>query len=93
MNKHDRARTVFNGSAKINKICLNNNLLPSTDLLNNSVSVVTKFKNGKYVRIGDIEKIFHQVFVDTKDVDSLKFIWRDNPENPLLYCQTNVKKI
>ena len=93
MSKHDRARTVFNGSAKINKICLNNNLLPSTDLLNNWVSVVTKFKNGKYVRIGDIEKIFHQVFVDTKDVDSLKFIWRDNPENPLLYCQTNVKKI
>ena len=54
------------------------------------MSVITKFTNGKYVIIGDIEKMFHQVFVDTKDVDSLKFIWRDNPENQLLYCQMNV---
>ena len=34
--------------------------------------------------------MFHQVFVDPKDVDSLRFLWRDNPENPLLDCRMNV---
>ena len=34
--------------------------------------------------------MFHQVFVDRKEVDSLRFLWRDNPENPLLNCQMNV---
>ena len=76
-------------SAKINKTCLNDNLLRGIDLLNNFVSVITKFRNEKYGIIGDIEKMFHQIFVDPKDVDSLRFLWRDNPENPVLDCQMN----
>ena len=90
INKPDRVRVVFDASAKINKTCLNDNLLRGIDLLNNLVSVITKFRNGKYGNIGDIEKMFHQVFLDPKDVDSLRFFWRDNPENPLLDCQMNV---
>ena len=54
------------------------------------MSVITKSRNGKYGITGDIEKMFHQVFVDPKDVDSSRFLWRDNPENPLLDCQMNV---
>ena len=77
--------------AKINKTCLNDNLLRGTDLLNNLVPVITKFRNGKNGIIGDTEKVFHQVTVDPKDVDSLRFLWRDNPENPLLECQMNVR--
>ena len=90
INKPDRVRVVFDASAKINKTCLSDNLLRVIDLLNNLVSVITKFRNGKYGIIGDIEKMFHQVFVDQKDVGSLRFLWRDNPENPLLDCQMNV---
>ena len=90
INKPDRVRVVFDASAKINKTYLNGNLLPGIDLLNNLVSVITKFRNGKYGIIGDTEKMFHQVLVDPKDVDSLRFLWRDNPENPLLDCQMNV---
>ena len=90
INKPDRVRVVFDASAKINKTCLSDNLLRVIDLLNNLVSVITKFRNGKYGIIGDIEKMFHQVFIDPKDVDSLKFLWRDNPENPILDCQLNV---
>ena len=68
INKPDRVRVVFDPSAKINKTCLNDNLLRDINLLNNLVSVITKFRNGKYGMIGDIEKMFHQVFVDPKDV-------------------------
>ena len=91
INKPDRVRVVFDASAKINKTCLNDNLLRGIDLLNNLVSVITKFRNGKYGTIGDIEKMFHQLFVDPKDVDLLRLLWGDNPENPLLDCQMNVR--
>ena len=66
INKPDRVRVVFDASAKINKTCLNDNLLRGIDLLNNLVSVITKSRNGKYGITGDIEKMFHQVFVDQK---------------------------
>ena len=55
INKPDRVRVVFDASAKINKTCLNGNLLRGIDLLNNLVSVITKFRNGKYAIIGDIK--------------------------------------
>ena len=35
--------------------------------------------------------MFYQLFVDPKDVDLLRLLWRDNPENPLLDCQMNVR--
>ena len=54
------------------------------------MSVITNFRNGKYAITSDIEKVFHQVFVDPKDVDSLRFPLRDNPKNLLLDCQINV---
>ena len=66
------------------------NLLPGIDLLNKLMTVITKFRNGKYTIIGDIEKMFHQIFVDPKDVDSLRYLWRDNHDDPLLDCQMNV---
>ena len=108
-NKPNRVRVVFDASGKINKSCLNDNLWPGIDSLNNLVLVITKFRNEKYAIIGDIEKMFYQVFVYPKDVDSLKFLWRDKPwqsvirlPNELtsiwkgwlpLYCQLGVKKI
>ena len=42
LNKSYRVRVVIDVSAKINKACLNDNLLPGIDLLNNLVSVTTK---------------------------------------------------
>ena len=90
INKSNRVRVVFDASAKINKTCLNDNPLSDIYLLNNLLSVITKFRNGKCAIIGDIEEMFHQVFVDPKDVDSLRFLWSYNPKNPLLDCQMNV---
>ena len=80
ISKPDHVRVAFDASAKNNKTCLNNNVLSGIDLLNNLVSVITKFRNGKPFIICDIEKMFHQVFVDPKDVDSLGFPWRDSSQ-------------
>ena len=49
INKPDRARVVFDASGKINKTCLNGAcFLGGIDLSNNLVTVITKFRNGRY---------------------------------------------
>ena len=43
INKPGRVRVVFDASAKYNDTCLNQNLLPDLDLLNNLVSALVRF--------------------------------------------------
>ena len=66
INKPDGVRVVFGASAKINKTCSNDNPLPDIDLLNNLLSVIKKFRNGKYVIIGYIEKNVPSSFCRSK---------------------------
>ena len=80
IDKPGRVMVVFDASAKYNNTCLNQNLLPGPDLLNNLVSVLIRFRHGKYALMTDIEKMFHQVFVNPNDTDTLRFLWRECPD-------------
>ena len=84
IHKPGRVRVVFDASAKYQGTSLNENLLPGIDFLNNLVSVITKFRTGKYAIIGDIDKMFHQVRVCENDIDALRFVWMEKPEDELL---------
>ena len=86
MNIHKPGRVIvtFDASAKYQGTSLNENLLPGIDFLNNLVNVITKFRTGKYAVIGDIDKMFHQVRVCENDIDALRFVWREKPEDKLL---------
>ena len=68
INKSGRFKAVFNASAKFKDTCLNQNLLPSPDLLNNLASVLIRVRQGMYAAMADIEKMFHEVFVSPKVV-------------------------
>ena len=48
------------------------------DLLNNLVGVLTRFRMGRYAVMSNIEQMFHQILVENKDRDVLRFLWRDN---------------
>ena len=84
IHKPGRVRVTFDASAKYQGTSLNENLLPGIDFLNNLVNVITKFRTGKYAVIGDIDKMFHQVRVCENDIDALRFVWREKPEDKLL---------
>ena len=84
IHKLGRVTVVFDTSAKYQGTSLNENLLPGIDFLNNLVNVSTKFRTGKYAIIGDIDKMFHQVGVCESDMDALRFVRRENPEDKLL---------
>ena len=40
--------------------------------------------------MGDIEVMFHQILVENKDRDALRFLWRDNYINPIEDYRMNV---
>ena len=74
INKPVRFRVLFDASAKYNDTCLNQNLLPGPDLLNNLVSLLIRFHQEKYTVMADIEKMFHQIFVSLNDTNALRFL-------------------
>ena len=73
-NKPGKMRVVFDAVAKHEGTSLNE-LLKGPDLLNSLIG----FRKGKYAVIADIEQMFHQKFVLEIDRYTLRFLWRDTP--------------
>ena len=80
-HKPGKVRIVFDAAAKYANSSLNENLTSGPDLLNNLVSVLTRFRTGKIAMMSDIEQMFHQVLVPEKDQNSLRFLWRNQQSN------------
>ena len=79
INKPGRVRVVFDAGAKFENTCLNDNILKGPDLLNNLLSVLLKFREGRYGVMSDIQQMFHQVLANQDDQQALRFLWRDKP--------------
>ena len=70
---------------------LNKNLLQGPDLMNNLVSVLTRFRQVSVAFCHDNEGIFHQVQVNEEHRDLLRFLWRpkgDTAKEPQEYRTT-----
>ena len=70
-----KIRVVFNCSLKYRGISLNDKLLQGPDLTNNLLGVLIRFRQGNIALVGDIEKMFYQVKVPSKDKDFLRLWW------------------
>ena len=81
--KPGKIRIVFDASSNFKGTSLNKSLLPGPNLLNNLVTVLSRFRRGKVAVVSDIEKMYHQVLVPEKDQDALRFLWRDKPSDPI----------
>ena len=57
--------------------------MPGVDFLNNLVSVLLQFREGRFAVIADMEKMFHQIRVRLKDTDAPRFLWRANPQDDI----------
>ena len=90
INKLGKICIVFDVGAKCQSTFLNENLLKGPDLLNNLVRVLLRFRQGKLCVMADIEKMFHQVMVDLRDKDALRFIWRSDRDKNFQDVQMNV---
>ena len=73
--KPGKVRVVFDCSATFKGKSLNQQLLRSPDLLNSLIGVLLRFRKEKIAMVSDIEAMFHQVRVDPRDRDFLRFLW------------------
>ena len=78
INKPTKVKVAFDAGATYSSTSLNKSLLKGPDLLKTLVGVLTRLRMGRYAVMGDIEQIIHQILVENKDRDVLRFLWRDN---------------
>ena len=77
-NKPEKLRIVFDFAATFGGTSLNKEVLQGPDFTNNLVGVLLRIREGPVAVMGDIEGMFHQVWVSPKDRDSLRFLWWKN---------------
>ena len=73
--KPDKIRVVFDCSAKFEGVSLNDCLLSGPDLTNGLLGVLCRFRKNPCAVMCDIEKMFHQFYVNEEDRDYLRFLW------------------
>ena len=72
--KPEKARVVFDCAAKHKGMCLNDALTQGPNLANESIGVLIRFRKEQIAVTGDIRAMFHQVRVEPKDADALRFL-------------------
>ena len=76
--EHDstKTRVVFDGSAKdMNGTSLNDILLSGPALQPDIVQVLLRFRLHRVALIGDISKMFQQIWLQEKDRDMVRVLW------------------
>ena len=73
--KPENIRVVFYCSAEFRGTSLNRELLQGSDLTNQLIGVLTRFRNDQVAIIGDIESIFYQVKVPENQYNFLRYVW------------------
>ncbi len=66
---------VFDCAARYRGTSLNDQLLSGPDLTNGLLGVLVRFRQEPVALSSNIESMFHEVMVDPKDVDALRFLW------------------
>ena len=70
-----KLRVVVNCPAKFREMSLNDQLMHGPDLTNNLFGVLNRLRQEAIALVLYIEGMFHQVKVDLKDYDALRFLW------------------
>lgn len=71
--KPEKVRVVFDCAAQFAHTSLNRQLLQGPDLTNNIVEVLTSFRQEFVGLVAVIQSMFHQVRVEPRDCDALRF--------------------
>ena len=74
----NKLRVVFNCSLKYRGISLNDNLCQGPDLTNSLFGVLLRFRQEPCAIVGDIQKMFYQVKVPSRDSNFMRFFWYDH---------------
>ena len=73
--KPEKVRVVFDCAAQFAQTSLNKQLWQGPDLTNRIAGVLSRFRQETVGLAADIQSMFHQVRVEPKDCDALRFLW------------------
>ncbi|XP_064382855.1 uncharacterized protein LOC135331570 [Halichondria panicea] len=80
-----KLRVVFDASAKSsNGISLNDSLLVGPTIHLPLIDVLLRFRTHRIALTTDVSKMYRAVELTTADRDLHRFVWRNNPKDPLL---------
>ena len=88
-----KTRIVNDGASKGPEgISINDTLIPGPALQPDILAILLRFRRHKVALIADVEKMFHQIGINERDRDSLRFLWRDlkTDEPPKIFRMTRV---
>ena len=73
--KPEKVRVVFDCAAQLAHTSLSRQLLQGPDVTNYIVGVLTRFRQEFVGLAAYIQSVFHQVRVEPRDCDALRFLW------------------
>ena len=86
-----KVRPVFNASSNSETgISLNDVLCVGPTIQPESIDIVTRFREKKFVITGDIAKMYRQVWVHPSQRKYLSLLWRPTPNETIKHYQLNV---
>jgi hypothetical protein len=81
-NKPGKVRVVFDAAASYKGTSLNSQLMTGPDMTNSLFAVIQRFRMQPVALVADIKEMFHQVKVQEPDSDALRFLWKEDLNEP-----------
>lgn len=79
-----KLRVVFDASSKTSSgISLNNTLMIGANLQDNIIDIIMCFRLPAIAITADLQKMYRQILVNSKDRDYQRILWRFSPSDPI----------
>ena len=73
-----KKRIVYDGSADLNGVCVNDFIETGPDLLNSLADILARFRLGKFGMMADLTKCFFQIGLPESQRDLFRILWFEN---------------
>lgn len=79
-----KLRVVFDASAKTTSgLALNDTLMVESNLQDNIIDIVMRFRLPKIAITADLQKMYRQILIHSDDRDYQRILWRFSPNDPI----------
>ena len=75
-----KKRIVYDGKAEFMNTCVNDIIMSGSDLLNQLVHVLTRFRMGIYALMSDVTKCFFQIQLPKEQRDLFRLLWFEDDD-------------